>query len=97
MTRSPSLLAAAAPLLKVSGPGRLRASSGQPGPLTCTVPLDRLTWPSVVTSARSSFLKCASPRRCGFDHRDCRPVGLRYYREPGRVARMWHPRLQRMA
>jgi hypothetical protein len=55
MTRSPSLLAAAAPLLKVSGPGRLRASSGQPGPLRCTVPLDRLTWPSVVTSARSSF------------------------------------------
>jgi hypothetical protein len=44
MTRSPSLLAAAAPLMKVSGPARLGASSGQPDPLRCAVPLNMLTW-----------------------------------------------------
>jgi hypothetical protein len=54
------------PLPKVSGPGRLRASSGQPGPLRCAVPLNMLTWAvggDVRPFVPSDLAKCEQPAR----------------------------------
>jgi hypothetical protein len=66
MTRSPSLLAAAAPLPKVSGPRRLRAKQWSAGPLRCAVPLNMLTWAvggDVRPFVPSDLAKCEQPAR----------------------------------
>ena len=60
--------------------------------LRCSVPLDRLTWPSVVTSARSSFVHRA-PRgqhlcRCAVPHSRGRQPAQHHRRRAGDLDRL---------